>query len=363
MKLNLFKNFLVIWVIIPFLLFFLWLGLSLIYTSQYSFSVIASPYEKNNFTVYKNSELLAKEKVSAQFRAKEDNLGIVSVRFYNFQRISKDRVTFRLKEKYQKKWYYEHTYKVDQFQSDKLFTFGFPIIPDSKNREYVFEIESLEGEIGDAIALGAVYPPFVAQYQYSKQELLKDRINAVNFLAKKIYYSFNDRNFLVSSYVYLLPLIFYLILCFLTSGKPMTFVTSILWINTQDHKRISITLGKNYILIFIYLFSVAISIIFIDELSIYVELVLIAIWIWLIKLYRFDNSISYILGFFLLLICPLLIILGQDIIAQRVAVWVYFYLAIGTIEAFAEMRWKFKNLVSYDQLLKQNFILDSKKNK
>lgn len=364
MKLNFLKSYFLTWVIIPFLLLLVWLGLSLLFTSKYSFSVVASPHDKSNFTSFKTSELLAKEKVAAQFQARENNLGIVSVRFYNFQRISKDVVIFRIKEKNQKKWFYENKYKVDQFQPDELFTFGFPIIPDSKNKIFQFEIESTKGRKGDAVAISAIYPPLVTQYQYPKQELLADKTKFVKFFAKKMFDSLSDKNFLISSLVYLLPFIFYILWGYFNRVKIKINLIPLLRIYIESRGVISPSIKNNYLLFRIYFLSVVILILFMDEANVYVSLILIALWIWLIKLHRFDSSISYILGLFFLLVSPIMILFGHDAIAQRSANWVYFYLVIGTVEAFAEMRWKLKNRVSYDMFLRQNFAWKSKgKNK
>ena len=72
-------------------------------------------------------------------------IGIVLVRFAQLSVRVSDSVVFRIKKRGDDKWYYENTYKADQFQSGQYFTFGFPSIISSKNNTYTYEIESVSG--------------------------------------------------------------------------------------------------------------------------------------------------------------------------------------------------------------------------
>lgn len=344
--------------IIPLLLLLFWLTLSLFFTSKYSFSVIYSAYNKGNFVSLKTDELLAKQKVSAEFRAKEDNLGIVSVRFYNFQRISNDVVVFRIKEKSQKEWFYENKYKVDQFQSNDFFTFGFPIIDNSKDKTYYFEIQSTAGMKGDAIAISEMFPIFITQYQFTKQQLFANKMMIPIFLTKKIFYSFSDINFFISSLVYLLPFIFYIAWYYLMRRFIRISFKPFLNISVGNSNTPLGNYGrKKYMLFYIYIVVVLMLIFFMNVANDYVYLMLIGLWTVLVFIYKFDSSVSYLLGLFSLLLCSALLILNQNAIAENAAIWVYFFLVIGTIEAIVENIKNFKNMTSYDVFLKENFIV------
>ena len=332
--------------IIPLLLLFLWFILSLFFTSKYSFSVITSAYNESSFTSLKTSELLAKQKVSAQFLAKENNLGIVSVRFKTYSRINDDTVIFKLKELGKKDWFYQQSYKVDQFQDNDYFTFGFPIISNSKGKTFYFEIESTKGKKNDAVSISTTSPIFIAQYQFTKQQLLASKAMIPVFLIKKIFYSFSDINFVVSSLVYLLPFIFYILLRFSLNN----------WnISIEKNNR------KKYMLFYVYFIVILILVFFMNVTNNYVFLMLIGLWITLITIYRFDSSISYLLALFFLLLCPVLLILNQETIAENSAIWVYFFLVIGTIEAIVENKRNLHNMTSYDVFLKENITVNRNK--
>jgi len=342
--------------IIPLLLLLLWFVLSLFYASKYSFSVIPLAYNKSNFISLKTDELLAKQKVSAQFQAKENNLGIVSVRFKTYSRINNDIVIFRLKETGKNDWYYQYQYKVDQFQDNDYFTFGFPIILNSINKTYYFEIESTKGKIGDAVSISTKSPIFIAQHQFTKQQLLANKTMIPEFLIKKIYYSFSDINFLISSFVYLLPFIYYILWFYLMRpliniGFPFLSRFSIKNWNVPIEYRS----GKKYLLLYIHLVAIFILIFFMNTMNNYVNLIMIGLWIILIMIYRFGYSISYLLALFFLLLCPVLFIFNQESIAENAAMWTYFFLVMGTAGAIVELKGDLQNMVDYKMMLKGHF--------
>lgn len=178
------------------------------YSSLGFFSVVEEDF-KSNFNKNYYNELLKGEKINGTFTTSEDNIGIILVRFYNLGRINSDSVTFRLKEENQKKWYYEHSYKVDQFQPNQYFTFGFPQIPDSRNKKYLFEIESSAGKEGDAVAISKKNPTVAYVYQYSKAKIFEDKKTLLRFSIKKIKYALDnfDKKRLIVSYLLFLTAI------------------------------------------------------------------------------------------------------------------------------------------------------------
>jgi peptidoglycan/LPS O-acetylase OafA/YrhL len=132
-----------------------------------------------------SGELLQGQKISGTFTAQANNLGLVAVRFFNFNRINSDVVTFRLKNS-DGSTYYENSYSTNQFLPNNLFTFGFPVISDSVNKEYSFEVESQKGIAGDAITLSTTEPAVMLRHTYDKQVIKNDPKIALEFLLKKI---------------------------------------------------------------------------------------------------------------------------------------------------------------------------------
>jgi hypothetical protein len=190
MKLNLTKKKIFTLVV----LLFAWLILTVVYIygasdlliaqtnlGKEAFFVVNKTMNKVPYSNVNSDELVKGEKLQGMFTANDNYLGQVSIRFYNFGRINPDSVIFRIKEQGQSNWYYEGTYKTDQFQPDMLFPFGFPMINDSKGKTYVFEVESLNGLSEHSIGLSTVTPLGATLYQYPKKLLLSNPKTFINF--------------------------------------------------------------------------------------------------------------------------------------------------------------------------------------
>src|SRR5258708_18011115 len=153
-----FREGLVRWGVVPFLLVFLWAILTVWYSVSLdkSFTVIAYYHNHINFSRISHQKLLAGSTIAGEFIGQDTNLGIVAIRFRTFIRVpyrDEDMLVFRLKEKGAKKWYYENTYKSGLIYELPLFPFGFPKIADSKGKTYLFEITSLYGNQTNAVAI------------------------------------------------------------------------------------------------------------------------------------------------------------------------------------------------------------------
>jgi hemoglobin-like flavoprotein len=207
-------------------------------------------YSRSNLTVVRKNlpdsvltqktfnELLEGEKIAGQFMADQNFLGQVLIRFYNFDRINKDSVIFRLKEEGGQNWYYEHTYKTDQFLPNEFFTFGFPPILDSKGKTYTFEIESLAGQLEDAVTLSRDGPSAAVIYQYPKSLLAKNPNVLASFAVSKISNSQINSDLVVSLVAYVVFICFILLLEYLLLEKIF-------------QKRISLKkINSSYIIVF-----------------------------------------------------------------------------------------------------------------
>lgn len=197
------------------------------YSSLGFFSVVEEDF-KSNFNRNYYKELLKGEKITGTFIASENDIGIILVRFYNFEKISSDAVIFRLKEENQKKWYYEYPYKVDQFQPNQYFTFGFPQIPDSKNKKYLFELESSAGKERNAIAISKYNPTVAYVYQYSKTKFFEDKKTLLQFSTKKVKYALDnfDKKKLIVFYLLFITTIIILFEVVIKRGKKILFFIS-----------------------------------------------------------------------------------------------------------------------------------------
>lgn len=190
-KLNLRK------IIIGMILFISWLIITGAYIYNKANVTVLTEEEKSVLTHSISGEFLANQKITGEFVSGQNYLGQVSIRFYNYNRINSDSVTFRIKEKGAGSWYYENRIKTDQFLPDELFPFGFPPIVDSKGKTYDFEVQSVKGVREDAITLSTKNPLVTTTYQFPKKSLIKPSIFS-KFLIARIQYTKLDRDFLIA---------------------------------------------------------------------------------------------------------------------------------------------------------------------
>lgn len=349
-------NFIFLWIFVPLTLIGFWIGASLfIINPDIGFTALRSEYGKSSFLQFKTTDLFKGEMVSARFKAVDNNLGTVSVRFNTLFRDNYDWLIFRIKEEGQDGWYYENRYKVDQFQPDALFPFGFPIIKYSKNKTYYFVIESTEGESGNAIAISPKSPIFLAKYQFSRLEIMSGYKQASTFIFKKIINSFNNFNFFVTSLIYLFPLLIYILLRFSMSYIPTKYKKNL---TKVDHKQIHnfslfnvikanllIHLNKLltrssilHLIFYIYGLILVLFILFNRQKNGLSEIILLVSGIFILRLLRTSSKESFGIALGILVFCPFLFAAKFLLAAENAALWAYIFLVIGTAQAIWELR-------------------------
>lgn len=165
-------------------------------------------YPHDVITTYPRGELYKDQSIKLDLKIYENYLGQISVRFYNYDRINEDSVLFRIKEKGSNSWYYEHIYKTDQFQPHHLFPFGFPVIQNSRGKEYQIEIISQSGKPDDAVTLSSSHPQVASAHQFPKKGLITNPSLLVEFLVNKIKYSHVSLDTFISlgKYVHIITL-------------------------------------------------------------------------------------------------------------------------------------------------------------
>lgn len=198
------KKTLTIIIIVCLFLSFLSTLLISLHKVKSSFTTISHGYGKEIFVVLPKGEILKKEKVIGRFKSAENNLGIIAIRFNVFGKVKNDQFVFRLKEEGQKKWFYENTYRAKEFGGYPLFPFGFPIIENSKNKVYYFELESKKGERGNAIEIAEASPVVEVRYKFEFGKLIKDSSKFATFASAKIPEIIDGRFFVVFSSIFTL---------------------------------------------------------------------------------------------------------------------------------------------------------------
>lgn len=154
------------------------------------------------FDSKENKELLKNEKIVEEFKSNYNNLGIISVKFDTHSKINNDKLQFRIKESKTAEWYYTNEYKVDEFQNNEYYAFGFPEINDSKGKKYQFEISSLNGVENNSVQVILKNSVFLSKYGFSKTYLLQNKNKIPRFLFDKTESFFKNIGF--KNYLYIL---------------------------------------------------------------------------------------------------------------------------------------------------------------
>lgn len=134
---------------------------------------------------FSTRELLEHNPVRLTFTAKSYNLYVVAVRFHNPNGIL-DKIRFRIKKDGAKSWFHESTYKTNLPNAPVYHAFVFPMIPDSKNRTYIIEFESIWGKKDLSVSINQPSDFFLAQYFFSKKIFIRHPNLIAPFIKDKI---------------------------------------------------------------------------------------------------------------------------------------------------------------------------------
>lgn len=144
--------------------------------------------------------------------AEEDYLGTIEVRFDNFTNIRYGLITFKIKEPASDLWYSENTYTTKVFDELPLYPFGFPVISNSKNKEYYFEFEIKDAELGKDIVLSTTKPNMVVKYDFPKSWVLGHPFLFTYYKLLGTYQNFVAQRFWLYPEFYFFVFILYLII-------------------------------------------------------------------------------------------------------------------------------------------------------
>ena len=261
----------------------------------------------------RSGELLAGDKVWGKFHTTYPNLGIISIRFYNQDRDSNDTLIFRLKRKGSESWYYQAEYKTDQFLPHKHFPFGFPVIANSDGGDFVFELESKYGATGSGILIDYQKPVFVAKSGFTKAEFAQKPKLVSYFVSQKIMNIFGDQDTKIIAFFYLLPLIF-MAVYFVSDGLSFHFLlgTALLF-TIWDTFYLKESFDPLFIAILFFYALIS-------------------------RRFRLESRISAVFALAYLCLTPILLILKQDAIAEKAAVWAYLFLCITVFQQIYELK-------------------------
>lgn len=303
--------------IITFSLFILWIVLSScqIFLIDKSFTALTHRYSKDIFsadTLVSNNGI---KKISTHFTSTDNYLGIVSIHFSQENIMTEGRVIFRIKEIGSAHWYYQNSYNALEINQLSQYPFGFPIINNSKNKDYQIEIE-LQNSNKASLRISKTYPAIITTFKYPKGPLLSSREALFAFIFKRFFNIIQNNYFLFASTIYLLPLVFYIL-----------------------KKTISkyVSGGKEADLIARKIFSITICIISLIDIFFvaqFFELAYVLIFVlWtIIQNDKYDSSqLSYKMGISLIILCMILQPSSDLFVIQKCAAWALMYFTSGLI--------------------------------
>lgn len=293
---------------LPFILFLTAIVLSAIYFLNSDINPNVISYGPPVANIVQSNE-----GVRGEFMASDNYLGLLTLRFDNKEIIEK-KSTFRIKEKQNLDWY--HTSNIDtvQYNIKPLYTFGLPVVVDSKNRTYQFEVSIHDYVPGDpSLELSKRMPIITSQYIFPWKVLFSDKDVLFKFLLQKISYQLQGPYALWVFLAYFLPLIGYL-----------------LYISVL-HKYISITLPVKPFLL-ITLLGVGFDMFVLRNNYNIFALILGSMWILGIFFHKVKPQTSVITALILLIWCPFFLVAHMEWVAEKAANWMFIFSTIGVVQ-------------------------------
>lgn len=324
------------------LMLVLWIGLTFWAILQYdkSFFILTYAHSDQSFVTLPDGKITKGKKVVGIIKAQENNFGSVSLNFNVGRRIAfskEDKLIFRIKEKSAKDWYYENVYRSGMMYDEPFYPFGFTPIANSKNKMYLFEIISTNGNLENAHAIKKSHPTIESRYVLNKGEVLKDPKKIIAFLFKKFYYKITTLELVFFSLIVSLPLISYLIWASILFKKLEKTIKKNKYIGKilasmlgNFRKSFNLLEDSYYVLLFI---SILIAV-FADTLLIHIRTNLIYVvvfFMWLKSLSK--NKLADIISIFsalaFLIISATLDIFSKNTSAIKAGAWSLIFLAAG----------------------------------
>ncbi len=255
--------------------------------------------------------------IKGEFTAPNNYLGLLTLRFDNKDIIEKKSV-FRIKEKQNVDWY--HTSNIDtiQYNIKPLYTFGLPVIKDSKNKTYQFEVRILDYVPGDPTPeLSKQMPIITSQYIFPWKVLFSDKDVLFDFLLQKISYQLQNAYSPWVILAYFLPLAVYL------------FYVSFF------RKKYSFAIHIEPITL-IALLGIVIDMFVLRNHYNVLALLLSTVWIGGIFFHKMKPQTSILLALLLLIWTPFFLVAHMEWVAEKVANWMFIFTSIGFLQYLFE---------------------------
>ncbi|MEI6774568.1 MAG: hypothetical protein WCL18_07470 [bacterium] len=312
------------WLFIPCMLLLGGLILSILYYFNSDINPTVLSFNHSSKDIHGSAS-----SIKGRFTAQENYLGIVTVQLNDEKQFSGDSV-FRIKNILDSDWTHIATVAASQYATLPLYPFGLPIIRNSKNQTYEFEVNILN--TNSAIPrsmLGKSYPLLISQYAFPKEVLISNKMLLAEFIYKKILYNLADSDKRGVFIVYSLPIFFYLF--FLLFEKKINSLELVM----KMRSKLKFLLNPYIFMVFLGIF---IDIFIIKKSSDSTISLFSFLWILGVAAYKLESRYSFGMALIFLTFCPFLLSANMDWIAEKSGIWAYMFLVVGTFQALVELK-------------------------
>lgn len=155
-------------------------------------------HDREVFSTYTTSPLTKGVFIKGSLKAEYDRFGILKLRIHTYNRINTTHLTFKLWEKGSDALIANNTYATDRFTDGLLYSFGFPIVENSKGKIYEFELIGIDGTFENAVGIVDGYHNVASQYLFTRQSFTK-------FVSEKIKNTLSDPYAILFIVMFLAP--------------------------------------------------------------------------------------------------------------------------------------------------------------
>lgn len=272
--------------------------------------------------------LLKDRVLRGEIVASYNNFGTVKIRMNTYGRFNYDSIHFRLREKGTEPWVITNSYITDRFPDKLLYGFGFPPFEYSKGKTFEFEFSSDAGTNDNAIGFLPGHFSVASQYVFSKNLLLKNTDDLFQFLSAKIQSLYSDPYFVLYYIIFLLPGVIYLLILFY-KNTPLLYVFELLSFIYMLVVYIFIPIAINWDTM-LYIITIGILLFELQTYS-------ISQAVHHVSDKRYIASRVYHLPMILIVVMMCNIALGDDLVASRTAIGIFYLTILSLIISYREL--------------------------
>ncbi len=255
--------------------------------------------------------ILAGEMIVGHFESKYPNLSTLKFSF-NARNIDvQDTLIFRIIEEKSDKLIFENQVDLNGDNISKPLDFKFPEIVNSRDQNYVFEIQSLDGTSERGVSLDLTNSTIIAESTFNGRQLLKNPHELFYLIVQKLIIIFSDPRFYYYLGISSLPILAYVVLLCTLSMDYQLFASFTLIVSLID----TLLLRGN---------------------SDYLLIISILLWVITVYRYRIDyrSSTMISIGYYALAMGAIFLHLPG--VSEKATAWGFLFLSVVVFQIITE---------------------------